>query len=172
MDTLWKTILGRQYGAAIDMLENALVACPDELWGDSLWNNHELGPDFAQFWYLAYHALFFLDLYLSGAVEGFAPPAPFTLGELDPAGVLPDRQYTRAELLAYLEHGRRKCQATIAALTDERANQLCRFSWLELPFAELLVDNMRHVQEHGAQLNMYLGQKKDLNARWAAKPRS
>jgi len=30
---------------------------------------------------------------------------------------------------------------------------------MELPFAELLLYNMRHVQEHGAQLNMLLGQK-------------
>jgi hypothetical protein len=34
MDTLWRTILWQQFGAAIDMLENALVACPDELWSD------------------------------------------------------------------------------------------------------------------------------------------
>ena len=36
-------------------------------------------PAAAEFWYVVYHALFWLDLYLSGAVEGFAPPAPFTL---------------------------------------------------------------------------------------------
>jgi len=40
-------------------------------------------------WYLAFHTLFWLDLYLSGPAEGFAPPAPFTRVELDPAGILP-----------------------------------------------------------------------------------
>lgn len=34
MDDASKTILWQQFGAAIDMLENALRACPDALWGD------------------------------------------------------------------------------------------------------------------------------------------
>jgi hypothetical protein len=63
-------------------------------------------------WYLAYHALFWLDLYLSGSEEGFTPPAPFTLDELDPAGLVPERPHTKDELHAYLEHGRRECQST------------------------------------------------------------
>ncbi len=67
-----------------------------------MWNDPAFPPGFSEFWYVAYHCLFWTDLYLSGAVEGFTPPAPFTLDELDPAGVLPDRQYTREELLAYL----------------------------------------------------------------------
>ena len=77
--------LQQQFGAAIDMLENALLACPDELWAD-----RSKQPEF---WYLVYHTLFWLDLYLSDSAEGFAPPAPFTLGELDPAGPLPERVY-------------------------------------------------------------------------------
>ena len=65
-----------------------MAACPDELWRVRLWDDAEL-PGAAEFWYIAYHTLFWLDLYLSGAVEGFAPPAPFTLDELDPAGCCP-----------------------------------------------------------------------------------
>src|SRR6266567_4912792 len=118
MDT-WRTILWQQFGAAIDMLENALLACPDELWSD-----RSRRPEF---WYLVYHTLFFLDLYLSGSVEGFAPPAPFTLDELDPAGVLPERPYTKDELHAYLVHLRKKCQTTIVGLSDEKAHQLVTF---------------------------------------------
>jgi hypothetical protein len=56
----------------------------------------------------------------------------------------------------------------IEALTDERARQLCSFSWLELSYAELLLDNMRHVQEHAAQLNLFLGQKLGFAAKWVA----
>src|SRR5262249_41964425 len=111
---------------------------------------------------------FWLDLYLSGAVEGFAPPAPFTLDELDPAGLLPERPYAKDELLTYLEHGRSKCRATIDALTDERARQRCRFSWGEVSFVELLLYNMRHVQEHAAQLNLFLGQKLGSAPGWVA----
>ncbi len=98
MDSSWKTIIWQQFGAAIDMLDNALHACPDELWHGRLWSNPSERAAYSQFWYVIYHALFWLDLYLSGAVEGFAPPPPFTLDELDPAGLLPERPYTIAGL--------------------------------------------------------------------------
>jgi hypothetical protein len=164
MDALWTGILWRQFGAAMDMLENALRDCSDELWGRRMWKRD---AEFSEFWYVAYHTLFWLDLYLGGADEGFQPPAPFTLGELE-AGVLPPRQYSKDELLAYLEHCRRKCRVTIEALTDERARQVCKFPWGELCFAELQIDSMRHVQEHGAQLNLFLGQQLGSGARWVA----
>jgi len=114
---------------------------------------------FPSFWYVVYHALFWLDLYLSGAEEGFTPPAPFTLIEQDEDGPLPERPYTKDELQTYLDYSRKKCQATIEALTDEAAQRHCRFAWGEVSFAELRLYNMRHVQEHASQLNMMLGQK-------------
>lgn len=169
MDVTWKEVLRQQFGAAIDMLENALLNCPDELWSGRMWNDSTMPPAFSEFWYVAYHTLFWLDFYLSGTVEGFSPPAPFTLDEMDPAGLLPERQYTRDELLSYLHHGREKCRATIEALTDEQARQRYSFPWGEINFLGLLLDNMRHVQEHGAQLNMFLGQRAGIDARWVAR---
>ncbi len=100
-------------------------------------------------------------MYLTGSLEGFAPPAPFTLAEIDPAGVLPERPYTREELHTYLVHLRKKCQTTIAGLSDEKAHQQVDFPWIggkSMSFLELLLYTMRHVQEHAAQLNMFLGQ--------------
>jgi hypothetical protein len=161
MDTLWRTILWQQFGAAIDMLENALLACPDELWSD-----RSRRPEF---WYVVYHTLFFLDLYLSDSVEGFAPPAPFNLDELDPAGLLPERPYTKDELRTYLEHGRGKCRATIEALDDEKARQRCGFDWVDVSVAELLLYNLRHVQHHAAQLNLILRQTIDSAPSWVVK---
>ncbi len=79
--------------------------------------------------------------------------------------VLP-RTYTREELLRYLDHCRRTCQETIGALSTEQANRLCRFAWGELPFAELQLYSLRHVQEHGAQLRMFLGQQAGKSTRW------
>ena len=64
MDDLWRDAIGRQFGAALDMLENAVKACPDDLWAD-----RNLRPEV---WYLVFHTLFWLDLYLEGPVEGFA----------------------------------------------------------------------------------------------------
>ncbi len=153
MDTMIKTSVWQQFGAAIDMLDDAMRACPDELWTVSLWNAPEGEQGYSQFWFLVYHTLFWLDLYLSGSsYEDFTPPAPFK------RGVLPEKPYTKDQLRVYLEHGRRKCQATVEALTDEQARQLCKYEWVQVSFFELLLYTMRHVQEHGAQLHLFLGQ--------------
>lgn len=120
MDITWKEVLWQQFGAAIDMLENALLNCPDDLWNGRMWQDSTMPPAFSEFWYVAFHTLFWLDFYLSGTVEEFSPPAPFTLDEMDPAGLLPERQYTRDELLSYLHHGREKCRATLEGMTDRK----------------------------------------------------
>jgi len=71
MNTTIKTIIWEQFGAAIDMLENDIVASPEEVWGDR--------SGYCEFWYLAYHTLFFLDYYMSESSEGFAPLLPLPL---------------------------------------------------------------------------------------------
>jgi DinB superfamily len=86
---------------------------------------------------------------------------------MEPDEVLP-RTYTREELLRYLEYCRRKCQETIGALSNEQTYRLCRFPWGELPFAELQLYNLRHVQVHGAQLRMFLGQQAGKSTRWVS----
>lgn len=156
----WRAFLWRQYGAAIDMLEGAVRACPDDLWGDR-------GRQ-PEFWYLVYHTLFWLDLYVGGTREGFAPPPPFTLGELDPAGVLPDRVYAKDELLAYLAHGREKCRAILAGLTAGRAGARCDLGWRQWDYLELLLYNLRHVQHHTGQLDLILRQVTDSTPGWVA----
>lgn len=169
MNLPWQQSTWQQCGAAIDMLDNALHACPDELWASNLWMTPGDPSGFSEFWYLAYHTLFWLDYNLSGAAEDFAPPSPFTLAELDPAGLLPDRIYTKAELQSYLQHCRQKCHATINALTDESAARRCHFNHRDLSFFELLLYNMRHVQDHTAQLNLLLGQKGIPVISWVGK---
>ena len=170
MSIIDQKMLWHQFGAAIDMFGSAVRDCPDELWEKNLWNDDPdqwVAAGFSSFWYLCYHSLFWLDLYLSGAEEGFAPPAPFDLVEMEDDEVLP-RTYTREELLGYLEFCRRRCQETIFALTTAQAQRLCRFAWGEVPFGELLLYNLRHVQEHAAQLHMFLGQQAGKSANWKA----
>jgi DinB superfamily len=164
MNDTWKQILWSQYAAAIEMLENAIIACPDALWGD-----RSRQPEF---WYLAYHTLFFLDLYSHGTVEGFAPPEPFNLDEMDPAGILPPRVYTKDELLAYLRIGREKARAAVEAMTDEMARRPSAIPWLTLSEGEVILDNLRHVQHHAAQLNLILRQVTDSAPRWVATVRT
>ena len=93
-------------------------------------------PEYSQVWYRVDHTLVWLDLYLTGTEEGFAPPAPFTLVEMKEDD-LPERPSTKDELQAYLEYGRRKCQATIEVLTDEAAQRRCRFAWGDVSCNEL-----------------------------------
>src|SRR5262245_42508891 len=170
MTIIDREMLWRQFGAAIDMLGDALRDCPDELWEKRLWEDQPdqwVAAGFSTFWYLGYHTLFWLDLYLTGAEEGFAPPAPFDLVEMETNENLP-RTYTREELIGYLEYCRQKCQSIISALSTEEAYRLCRFPWGELPFAELQLYNVRHVQEHGAQLRMFLGQQAGTAITWVS----
>lgn len=159
MDAALKTAIWQQFGAAIDYLAETVSACPDSLWHASLWQTPDTKPEFSQFWYVTYHTLFWLDIYLTGAEEGFLPPSPFTLIEQDSEGPLPERVYTKEELLSYLQDCRKKCQATIEQMTDETAQQICRFGWGEVRFLELLIYNLRHVHGHASQLNMLLGQQ-------------
>lgn len=164
MRTTWKDLLWPQFGAAIDMLENALLACPEELWSDRTRQ--------PEYWYIVYHTLFFLDLYLSDSIDAFTPPLPFTLDELDPSGKLPPRPYTKEELHTYLEHGRRKCRASLEALADEAAHQRCGIEWHDISVVELHLYNMRHVQHHAGQLNLILRQATDSAPRWVKRAQS
>lgn len=153
-----------QFGAALDMLENAIRACPDNLWGDATRN--------PQFWYLAYHTIFYVDVYLSKGDAGFAPPPPYTLSEFDPAGPMPDRVYSKDEMLAYLDHDRRKFRGLIEGMTDERAGESLKFGSITGSQVEILIYNLRHIQHHAAQLNLILRQATDSASRWVVRGKS
>lgn len=166
-------MLWHQFGAAIDMLDDAIKNCPNELWETQLWDDEPdqwVAKGFSKFWYLCYHTLFWLDLYLTGAEEGFSPPAPFDLVEMVANETLP-RTYSREELLRYLLTCRQNCQAVISAMSQEQAYRLCQFSWGEVTFAELQLYNLRHVMEHSAQLRMFLGQQANKSATWVSEAR-
>jgi hypothetical protein len=155
-------ILWRQFGAAIDMLENALVACPDEFWNSQ-----------SKFWYIGYHTLFWLDYYLSDMPESsFTPPPPFTISEFDPAGIMPDRVYEKEELLTYLVYCRKKCYEVITGLTDQQYSKPFNNEYRQYPFLEMLLYNMRHVQHHTAQLNLLLRQGNMVPPDWVSRAKS
>lgn len=147
------------------MLGAALDACPDEVWADP-----ETDP-WVGFWYNAFHCIWFLDCYLSGNAPDFSSPEPFTESEKDPDGVLPPRTYTKAELLGYIAHCRAKCQQVIEDLTPERAVEPCPLGGGTMPFGELLLYNLRHVQHHTGQLNRILRDTTDDAPRWIARAR-
>jgi len=147
MEAFLKEIIWQQFGASIDMLENALAACPDKLWNT---------PE--KFWYNAYHTLFWLDYYLSVDPKNFSPPAPFTLSEFDAGAALPEPAYSKTALLAYLAFGRKKCRDLIAGLPPDDTHLRFINDKKNYSITEILLYNMRHVQHHAAQLNLLLRQ--------------
>jgi hypothetical protein len=185
----WKGMVWGQFGAAIDMLENAVSVCPEDLWSGPAREQDGGLSGTETYWYVAVHALYFLDVYLDESEEGFVPPAPFIregerasptapMGRYSRALVdwarldglrLPERPYTKEQVLDYLAHGRDKCRTTIATMSDEVAAAPCGFPWLRLSHGELLLYNMRHVQHHAAQLNLLLRQGVNSAPHWVGR---
>ena len=123
MQVDWRGSTWKQYGAAIDMLGDVINLCPDHLWTVAVYADPE-DERFGQFWFIAYHTLRWLDLFLTGTREGFTPPSPFIVG------ALPERPYTKDQILAYLGACRKKCQSTIEAQqTRERNNVAYSSGW-------------------------------------------
>lgn len=179
MDNPLGASVWKQFGAAIDMLDNAVVACPNALWTERLWQvpaSSEYLPEFAEFWYLAFHTLFCLDLYLADVPgEEFVPSAPFPVEDDES---LPEQPYTKEQVRAYLAVVRQKCHDKLMALTDERAFRIVEMPWLRersVNYLELQLYNMRHVQEHAAQMSLLLGRHAIPNAdealHWIAQAR-
>jgi hypothetical protein len=164
MDEQYRGMIWRQFGASVDTLENAIRNCPDEIWGNR--------AGYHEYWYMVYHTLFWLDYDVSGSPDEYIPPPPFTLGELDPAGVLPDRVYTKQEMLNFLEIGKEHARRLIAALPDEPEDKPYQVNRLKMSSAELLLYTMRHLQHHAAQLNLLLRQKCDFGSRWVARSKT
>lgn len=154
-ETFWSQILWDQFAAAIEMLANAIRACPEGLWA-----RMAPGGRPAPFWRVVHHTLFHLDMYLSEEPEAFTPPAPFdrALRRLEPDQPQAERPYAKDELLQYLAHCQDKCLLAVRDAVGERARQPCGLGWLPVTRAELHLYNLRHVQHHAAQLNMLLRQ--------------
>lgn len=148
-----------QFGASIDMLENAINACPDEHWATE-----------TKFWYQAFHCLFYLDFYLTIEPKTFSPPPPYTLSEFT-EDELPERAYSKEELLAYLQFSREKCRNLISGLTENAfsARWINQSGTKDYSVLEILLYNMRHVQHHTAQLNMILRQTIEEAPDWVSR---
>lgn len=157
MEATLRKSLWKQFGATIDMIENAIVLCPESLWNNKL-----------KYWYSAYHTVFYLDYYLSYDPENFMPPPPFTLSELDPKGSYPERPYAKEELLEYIEYARKKCFHFIAELTDEKAHERFVNAYRNYTRFEIALYNLRHVQHHVGQLNLLLRQNIDDAPKWVS----
>src|SRR5690349_7741346 len=65
----YHAIIRSQYRAALAMIEQAIQKCPDALW--------DAAEDKTKFWHVAYHALFYTQLYLQDTEKDFRPWAKY-----------------------------------------------------------------------------------------------
>jgi hypothetical protein len=159
MNQAQSQMLWSQFGAAIDMLENAIIQCPEKIW---------IGEFPHPYWYSVYHCLFFLDYYSTVQMQDFQPPKPFNLDELNPEGIMPDRIYTKDEMLKYLQYGRKKSFDLINGLNEKNIQQRVTNHYRDYNIFENIINNMRHIQHHAAQLNLILRQQTNGAPNWVA----
>jgi hypothetical protein len=161
-----KESLWNQFGASIDMLINVVANCPD-----GFFLTHK------RFFYIAYHSTIFLDYYSTIPPKDFSPILPFTQIEQDLRplesidDLIPNKTYSKQELVDYLHLSRNRCKSIIENLTDDKLNE--RFTEvnepndMDYPIFEILLYNLRHTQHHVAQLNMIIRQDLDKHMEWS-----
>ena len=153
--------MGSNFEEALRLMEAALTDCPDDLWETDLWPDEApTGPTLhgglhgSAPWFLAYHVLLTLDYDLSAEFEPWEPPQPFD----ENTSAFPNRMFTKAELLGYIDYCSGRVCRTLDALTEDVAAR-------PLPGAHryhgmlygVIVGRMPlHVLEHASQIRQFL----------------
>src|SRR2546421_8357803 len=130
------------------MMNQCVQLCPPEHWEGRIAND--------TFRQVAYHTLFFVDLYLSPNEEAFALRDVHHRGGDERSDAGPSAGLPRDDTLAYLAVCRRKALETLASETRESLEGASGFSRLPFSRAELHAYNIRHVQHHTGALSAYL----------------
>lgn len=150
-----------QFGAAIDMLEACILACPDEHWDDLVAKY--------PFWHVVYHTLCFVDVYLCPTNDDWVPetgPAGLhPLGRVELDEEYPSRRFSRDEMLRYMGLCRAKLEAQMKRETADVLGGPSGFGHLPFSRAELHVYSVRHVQHHTGQLGACL-RRAGVDTRW------
>ena len=144
-------ILRRHLDPTLEMLSQALHACPDELW-----DARDDGPPF---WQYVYHALVGVDFWLSDSPQAFAFPAFHTREALIESGETPEEALSREQIEGYLEQVTAKSRAFLHRLTPETLLQETEFVGQSWTAADRILVQVRHVQHHVGQLNTVLKRK-------------
>ena len=165
MIDLVKTLLTRQFEAALSTLNACIVRCPDDTWDKPIAS--------LAFCQAAFHALFYTDVYLCENTEAikqqdFHRDHPDFFRDYeemeDRAQVL---MYDKASILTYVSFCREKAVDTVAAENAASLAAPCGFPWLGISRAELYLYNIRHIQHHAAQLSLRLRLNGDAEVPWS-----
>jgi hypothetical protein len=154
-----ETALKSQYQAGLAMLQAAMTACPADLWVSDRYAN--------PIWRVAYHTLYYTDLYLQPSEAAFVPWQHHRPGlhrlEASPDPVIP---YTADELTAYC----RRCHDMIDTAVDrlDLTAPESGFWWYAMPKLEHQLVNLRHLQHHTGQLADRLRQAAGRGIPWTS----
>jgi len=153
--------IARNFEDALRLMEAALSGCPDELWQTDLWPDEaptsprpDGGLHGSSPWFLGYHALTCLDYDLAGDFEPWAPPPPFD----ENTWSFPNRVFSRAELLGYVDYCRGRARRTLDALTEVSASRpLPRTHRYHGTLFGVIVGGIPlHVVEHASQIGQFV----------------
>jgi len=152
-----------QYLAALEMLKQAIIQCPDSIWNDP--------GDKTKFWHVAYHALFYTHLYLQDSEQTFTPwpkhrPEYQFIGQVPwPPHAAPQigEPYDKETVLEYLVFCQQQVTERAPLLNPEAVSG---FSWLPFGKLELQFYNIRHIQQHAGELMERLGTRAHLELPW------
>jgi hypothetical protein len=166
MLTTVKELTRNQFEAAFCTLNSCIDLCPEESWDGPVVN--------LKFCQVAFHTLFFADLYLAetGDLETLKQQ-PFHQEHADffrDYEEFQDRKqtwlYDRPTTKSYLNHCRQKALDVVKAETAETLAGPSGFDWRPCSRAELHVYNTRHIYHHAAQLSLRLRQLAEINVPW------
>jgi hypothetical protein len=149
-----KGMLAHQFDAAFCTLNACIDRCPETGWNSPVGN--------LAFCQVAFHTLFFADLYLGQNLESFRRQQFHRDNEDFSRDYeeLQDRKqvllYDRRSIKTYLEHCRTKASAVIAVEAADTLSARTGFERRDFSRAELHVYNIRHIQHHAAQLSLRL----------------
>jgi hypothetical protein len=158
-----KEIILSQYCASMEMFKNALIKSNNEIWYDDNYKN--------LFWRIAYHTLFYTDLYLSKDEKKFSPWEKHKK-DYQFLGVVPwpphnephiTEPYEQPGLLEYYDKIASSLKEKIDLIDPESPSG---FHWLPFSKFELQIYNIRHIQHHTGQLIDRIREKLNVGINW------
>jgi len=153
--------MARNFDEALRLMAAALTDCPDILWERDLWPEEApTGPTShgglhgSAPWFLAYHSLLTLDYDLAAEFEPWHPPQPFDENTF----AFPNRVFTRAELLAYVDYCGARARQTLDDQFEEKAARSLpdAHRYHGVLYGVLVGSIPLHVIEHAAQIRQFL----------------
>lgn len=157
-------VITLQYTKAFDLMEKVISQYDEDLWIDS-----ENYGDAA--WQVAYHGLFYTNLYLAPSSEKHIPWSgeredyhKLRGGKDAPEkGVDLEKSFSKTEMLDYLEHIRSHMETYLEGFEPEDD---CWPYWYEEKQMEFHFNNLRHLESHRGALMERHDRIKNLPIGW------